>query len=379
MFDIQQISNIIMHQQLFYGYILLQMNKILDNDLPYMACVSCGNDGEINLLYNSILLSQLTLNQQYAVIQHQIKHIAHGHIYFLNRLYNQDKKLVNIAMDMSINCTIQDIPNNAILPKHFSLPNYQTCQFYYQHLLNDDKNKIQKILSINKLNVIDHSQLSNIKQNINKQFVQDAIQVAKTAGVNTDNYSKYLQWIKCKSKVNWNIILKSNISKLTIPSDNIQSTKNKISRRFKTIPGSKKTYQYNNILVLLDTSGSMTQIMLSNMLTQIYNMSRLVNKIIVVQFDTTLKQPIIWNNKIKFKLTGRGGTVFNNDMIQYINLMYKDYIKIIITDGEIIGLQNMLQLILGKIIWLLTKKQSFNLLSQLNEFKHKLILYNTID
>ena len=350
MFDILQISNIIVQQDIFYGYILLQMNKICDNDFKSLAGVRSNNNGQIDLIYNEKLLSKLTLNQQLAVIQHQIKHIAHGHIHFLQRLYDANKLLSNIAMDMAINCTIDDLPKKCLYPSLYGFPNNQTCQFYYQKLLTKTQAYIKDILAKQDITVNDHEQLNNIPESICGEIVQQSLQAATLAGYNTAGLEKILGWMKKKGKLKWNKILKSNISKLTIPSDNIQSTKNKTSRRFGSIPGFKKTYQYNNILVLLDTSGSMSSSVISNILTQIYNMSHLVKTIEVVQFDVSLKPPIKWNNKIQFNLIGRGGTHFTDQMINEINKKYKNWIKIVMTDGQINNIQNMFTNIVGQLI-----------------------------
>ena len=68
-----------------------------------------------------------------------------GHVLFLNRLYNSNHYIANLAMDMAINPTIKNLPKSCVLPKQFNLKDYQSCEFYYNELMKEYEKQMQAL------------------------------------------------------------------------------------------------------------------------------------------------------------------------------------------------------------------------------------------
>ena len=79
---------------------------------------------------------------------HEIEHVIRLHMpRFKNKIKGNPllKKKANMAMDLAINCTIQEdlLPSWVLFPRQYDFPDHQTAEWYYQHLPEVLVNPIQ--------------------------------------------------------------------------------------------------------------------------------------------------------------------------------------------------------------------------------------------
>lgn len=112
-------------------------------------------------------------------------------------------------------------------------------------------------------------------------------------------------------------------------------TRRKESRRIPGMPGIRiKTKK--RVLVLIDTSASVTNNEIFECRNELYHIQKLGFKVDVCEVDTAIGPDSIYEFKGKFRdyVTGRGGTNFDPG-IAYANSVYKKYsCAIYMTDGE---------------------------------------------
>jgi predicted metal-dependent peptidase len=94
----------------FYGLFCLSLPKKITKDIPTLCITKEGINCQLNI--NPDFWAQHTDNEQIALLEHELSHIAFQHMFMVNSFSNT--KLFNIAADCEINSYIDNLPKGGI-------------------------------------------------------------------------------------------------------------------------------------------------------------------------------------------------------------------------------------------------------------------------
>lgn len=332
-----------------FGSVFLYLNKKETKTLPTMA-VGVTRRVDLALYYNPDFVNGLTHEELKAVLIHESMHVLLHHIARASH-FNYGMKGFNIAADMAINCSIQNLPQGALYPKTFSLPDHEAAEWYYRKLKEQAEKSGQSVEEMAGAKgglVDDHSMWGDCDDDVVKEKIrgiaQKAIKEQEQKGwgsIPGDVVAKVLA--ANRSVVNWKKEVRYFINKLVLHGH--KSTRSRINRREQSLkinrvpelqdvylnPGKRKHYT-SRLLVAIDTSGSVSNENLSEFVDEINGMINHV-QCDYICFDTQLYgEPKPFSKKAKHvEVKGRGGTSFE-PICEYIDKAGYDGL-IIMTDG----------------------------------------------
>jgi len=343
------ISKLITFYPLF-GTVFLYLNKRQTVQMPTMA-VGITRRVDLALYYNPDFVKKLTHDEIKAVLIHEAMHVLLHHISRAGH-YGYTMKGFNIAADMAINCSIQNLPEGALYPKSFGMPDHEAAEWYYRKL-KDEAEKQGK--SVNEMAgekgglVDDHSMWGECEDDIVKEKIRGiarkAIKEQEKEGwgnIPGDIIARVLA--ANRSVVNWKKELRYFINKLVAHGS--RTTRSRLNRREQSSmidrvpelqdiylnPGKRKHYT-SRILVGIDTpSGSVCDKELSEFVDELNGLISHV-QCDYICFDTQMYgDPKPFTKKAKeVDIKGRGGTSFY-PICEYIDEAQYDGL-IIMTDG----------------------------------------------
>jgi predicted metal-dependent peptidase len=135
-------------EQPFIGGVLQCMNIKVSDQVPTAGVYFDYKVKKFQTLVNPGFFEELSLNQQVALLKHEIYHILYKHVYV--NLERFDKMRLNIAMDLVINQKIKNLPKGAMLIENFKddkdvlFPEDRHFECYYDLLTDDAKTKVPK-------------------------------------------------------------------------------------------------------------------------------------------------------------------------------------------------------------------------------------------
>lgn len=298
------------------------LETVITDSIPYGA-----TDGN-NLYINPETFVKLTDQEQVFLLAHEALHVAYLH---MARRDSRDPELFNIACDYVINLELHSqgfkmIDGGLLDPKYKDM----SAEEVYDLLLNQS-NPIPQ-------DPIGSDLIENTKDVTN--ITAKVIQAVHTAQ-RTDAYGSVPNGIKRfmddlhKSKVNWKTVLK----RFLLDAGKADYTWNKPNRRLLNqgfyLP-SINSYGLSKLTFAIDTSGSVTDGMFNQFISEISYVFKQLNPEVIdlMLFDTEVKlhQEVKSVSELKkVKFTGYGGT----DLTDTINTFNKTNSKalIVITDG----------------------------------------------
>ena len=113
----------------FYGQFLLQFRRRSDHGHKAIGVTIC--DGIPTLSLNAERFQLFSAAEQEALLEHQIKHILHLHP---SRRRERNPRGWDLACDLAINQTIDQLPPEAAQPGRFHLPEGLAAEEYYARL-----------------------------------------------------------------------------------------------------------------------------------------------------------------------------------------------------------------------------------------------------
>lgn len=114
----------------FYGQFLLQFRRRTDPGAKALGVTI--SDGTPTLTLNSDHFALFSPPEQEALLEHLIKHVLHLHP---SRRKERNPRFWDLACDMAINQTIDNLPPEAVQPERFRLPENLAAEEYYAQLL----------------------------------------------------------------------------------------------------------------------------------------------------------------------------------------------------------------------------------------------------
>jgi predicted metal-dependent peptidase len=340
----------------FYGLFLIGINKKYTDALP-TAGVSKHGIG-MQLAINPNFFSDLSEDHRFGLIKHELLHIAFGHLVIRDRYPNA--KLFNIAADLEINQYILEskLPEGGLLLSSFpelNLPVKAGTKEYYDILNQAQEDGTSPSLDslmdqMNGETPYDHATWDEFddlseaeKKLVQKQVEHQLKEVAETTIKKNGNIPGELSEVINRlmhvepAKFDWKGYLRRFIGNSSIVYT--KKLRRKYNKRYSGNPGLKIKFK-NNILVGVDTSGSVNNDELKEFMSELCHMHKTGHKITVAQCDTSLNSVKEFNPKHNWEIHGRGGTDFQ-PVIDHFNENKGQYTALIyLTDGEAYSPEN---------------------------------------
>ena len=334
----------------FYGLFLIGLNKTFRKDLP-TAGVSKHGIG-VQLAVNPEFFDNLNELHRIGLLKHELLHISFGHLVMRDKFPN--KKLFNIAADLEINQYIDSdyLPEGGITMDMFKDLNLDTragTTYYYEKLDEADKNgQCQTLQSL--LNQMDgDSQYDHktwdefdelteadkklIQKQVEHQLKETAEQTEKRRGNIPGELAELISKLRTiePPSFDWKGYLRRFVGNSSV--SYTKKLRRKYNKRYIENPGLKVKFK-NNILVGVDTSGSVSNSELKEFMNELTHMHKTGHKITVAQCDTQINSVEEFNPRKDWEIKGRGGTSFQ-PVVDLFNKKRGVYTALIyLTDGE---------------------------------------------
>lgn len=352
---IEKICKKLIIKEPFWGLFMLGLNKRISTRIPTMAVAKSGIG--VELLVNPSFWESLSDTEQMAILLHELHHLCFEHI-FMGKDF-ADHERFNIACDAEVNCYIEGLPPNDghVDCRNYGLEEKQGAKYYYNHLpvfqnpqlpggagggqgtgqqqgnngvptpnLSDDHSTWKEFAHESE------AEKELVKGQIEGMIKQAAIQTLKQRGTIPGEMQEIVSKImKEKPRIfDW----KSKFRRMlgTEIEVKLKKTYHRESKRFTGSPGLKFKKRVN-VLVGVDTSGSVSKKELEEFFSEISHISKAGAKVTVAEFDARISSVWEFKGLQDIKITGRGGTDFE-PMIEYWKQHKKDYtVFVLFTDG----------------------------------------------
>jgi predicted metal-dependent peptidase len=352
--DLSKIAKKLMLDEPFYGLFLLTLNKRENTNIP-TACVSLQGINQ-SLEINPEYWNSLPELQRIGLLKHELLHIMFHHFLLDTTMY-PDAKLRNIAADIEINQFIDkqnkskdwlgltSVPN-LVLPEKAGTRVYydmikdkaSTCPQVQEWLdgLGDDSDEFADGHGM----WGDPNMDEATKKLIGKQLEHQVKEIAEHLDKKGSNFRGTLpgtlvEWIDSLFELpvpvtDWKSYFKRFISS----SDKVvtKKSRNKYNKRFPGNPALKIKHK-KNILVAIDTSGSVSSENLVEFLGQLLHIHKTGHEVTVMECDAKITNIFKYKGDKEIAITGRGGTDFQ-PAIDYFNQHIQTYNTLVFfTDG----------------------------------------------
>lgn len=327
--------------QPIYGEVFMALNKRESTKVPTMG-VGVVDKVNLALYYNPDFVESLENSELMAVLKHEALHVLLHHL-TRSRHFKYNPTGYNVAADLAINCNIEGLPDNALFPVKFELPENQSAEWYYEKLKSetgDDGEGIPDFIEGKGELIDDHTMWEDFDKELIEEKVRQvadkAIKKQMEKGGFGDMPGSLVDQIISlnKPKVQWFKEIRRFVQKSVIRGK-MQTRKRDNRRTGESYPhlnpGSKRNTT-SKLLVALDTSGSITDAQLRSFVTELNGLVHLVETH-VIQFDTIIHgDPVELTKKVSsFEIRGRGGTCFEPAINMFIEQGYDGLIMF--TDG----------------------------------------------
>lgn len=345
--EVGKIGKLLMFNEPFYGFFLLNLNKQFSKSLP---TAGVGKQGINQMLYiNPEFWDNLSNEHKLGLLKHELLHICFFHL-TTRDIYN-DKLLFNIAADLEINQYIKPewLPEGGITMNSFptlTLDVKAGTNYYYHELLKNHNSSdpdpgLESMLS-RRIDIHESwKEFDNLTDTEKKLIISQAEHILKNSA---ENIMKSRGTIPGELKVkidelfaiaepvfNWKAYLRRKLG----ASQEIYTKKSrrKFSKRFEGAAGIKVKNKHH-VLVGVDTSGSVSNSELEEFFSEIYHLYKAGTRVTIVECDASIGDIYEYKGKFKGSVTGRGGTMFD-PVVEYYNQNKSKYTTLVyFTDGE---------------------------------------------
>lgn len=341
--EIEKAFKKLLIQQPFYGLFSLSLPKTITTEIPTLAVAKKGLYPE--LLINPEFWAEHTDEEQVALLQHELSHIALQHM-FMSEFFPNARQF-NIAADLEVNSYIDNLPKSGLRAKQFNLEDGKGAKYYYEHIpeqpeQGQDPQQGQGQPQFGE-GQGDHSKWKDFKNlpeaakqliqsNINTMLKNTAEQINKQRGTIPGELTEIIEKLtKPKPEIfNWKAYFRRMLG--SIYDINIKLTRKKPSKRFDGSAGIKHKKKVS-ILVAVDTSGSVNDHELQDFFSEINHIHRAGGRVTIIQCDTQITQVSEYDGINIPKITGRGGTDFQPPIDYYLEHKHEYEALIYFTDG----------------------------------------------
>jgi len=345
--DFKEVHMYLLSNYPFYYGLLQQCRITFDSKTQYIAYVKVST--KMEMVINPKAFSNFSTAEQAGLIVHEMQHLFKDHIKQSNlkqvealadKMGSEPNHMqANIAMDAEINPFISEIVNSNILgpnapvsskfkgvnPSDFNLDRGDSWFNYYIQL---EDNKDVKQMKKNQKTIDDaleraapgpggpHQNHEYFKDSTKDgklldEIVANAAERAKalSSGHTPSEVEKFLIEHEMSKELPWNIILKQFMQSLI--SVNTKNTWKKVNRRFRgKLPGAKRIPRLE-LLIGIDSSGSVSDDDLVKFYCEVDAINAVGNITIdVAVFDTVVHQREEYRKGFKASRICGGGTSF---------------------------------------------------------------------
>lgn len=330
----------------FYAHVIASLTRVFESRIETMA-VSFKSDRLFLTINPDFFLHKLSEPERVGVLKHEVLHILFKHLF---RGKRKNPFLENVAADLVVNQYVDPwpLPEGAILLTSFpelNLLKGQTMEYYYNELsklLNPDAEKKypESWGALNKCGenagnkgIHDFWQ-SHSEQESSDRILNRIIKAAQQKSADFGNLpldiQRVIKAISSPPKISWRQVLR--LFNASCSRTVLRSTRRKESKRFEGNPGSK-IKKLKNIVVAIDTSGSIDANLLGLFWSEILGIHRTGTSVTIIECDAEIKNTyVLKKTKTIPAFKGGGGTNFN-PVIEWVNKQAGYTGLIYFTDG----------------------------------------------
>ena len=350
--DLSKIGKQLMLSEPFYGVFLSTLNKVVRKDVPTAGV--CLQGINYQLAVNEEFWNSLPGDKpKIGLLKHELLHICFNHL--LDKDDYPDQELHNVAADIEINQYIAEeyYPSkDLLLPSSYpelNLPLKAGTKVYYgllkQALESGASPKLQQLMDGLKGEGLhptwgEFDGLSEADAKLAKSQLEHQIKEIlknqsgdKGRGFIPSELESFIDSILAETEpsYDWRSYFRRFAG--TSTRTYTKKTRRKLNKRFQENP-SLKIKTKKNVLVGIDTSGSVLNEDLARFFAEIHHMYKTGVTITVAEGDAAIHNIYEYKGKMPDFVTGRGGTDMN-PFIEYFNKHKEFNSLIILTDGYI--------------------------------------------
>ena len=306
----------LMTKSVFLSTICLSLKHAFTDKLP-----TAGTNG-ISILYNPEFLEKLTPQERTGLLAHEVWHVAFNH---LTRLGSRDKMLWNKAGDYVINYMLTQagftIPTGGLYDTRFK---DMSTEEVYNIIVNEDKaDHGGDDFEVDLLDAPEGSTPEDVNDKITDMIIKAQIQskiANKDKGEIPGEIARAIDDL-INPKLPWYEILQRFMSDL-VKDDYSWIKPNKRFYPNYYLP-SQQSYTIGQVVVAIDTSGSVSQAEITKMLSEIENIRDTFQpqKLTIIDCDAEIHNVYDvekYDNILELEFHGHGGTDFQ-PVIDYCN------------------------------------------------------------
>ena len=347
--DLSRIGKQLMFAEPFYGIFLSTLNKVIRDDVPTAGV--CKNGINYQLAVNEKFWASLDNDKKkIGLLKHELLHICFHHL--TDKDDFPDHELHNVAADVEINqyLTPEYYPTpDILLPSTFpelKLPLKAGTKKYYELLSKAEQEGTSPTLNAllddlreeglhptwKEFDSLSEADKKLVKAQIDHQ-IKSIVEGQRDMGFTPAELKGYIDSLfelKPQS-FDW----KGYFRRFFGTSTKIytKKTRRKLNKRFEENPA-LKIKQKKNVLVGVDTSGSVSNKDLIEFFNEIYHMWKTGISITIAEGDADISNVYEYDGKMPTFVTGRGGTNMN-PFVEYFNKNRQYNSLVILTDGFI--------------------------------------------
>lgn len=345
----------------FWGAVSINVDKSFNTKIPTAGVRVKPNSIDVELVINPNYWDSLTIDKQVGLIKHELSHLTFFHLWN----FGDNLAVDNIAKDIVVNQYIKksELPPDGVNLETFpelNLPPGKDFPYYYKALMDAlPKNKklqdmVKNIQDMKNYDVEpgdggDGGFAQDQFKNILKRVIEEDLK--RDRGLIPGQYHSIIDKLdeKIPDKMNWKSVVRNFAS--FAKSIRINITRNKMHKRLGFDYPGINIKRKTKILLGIDTSGSVSDLELTEFLKQIHLIYKTGIEITVVECDAKMYEPWVYNGKFKeFTFKGRGGTSFDPVLEFFMKGEYNGLIYF--TDG---GCSTNMK-ITKKVLWVVTPK-----------------------
>ncbi len=340
----------------FYHYILMGMKFIPDKKIRNLK-LSFSKEGDLVLYYNEEKLEKKDIRMIEALLIHEIMHIINQH-FLIRPKDNRDKKIWDLAMDASINQYIPEldafgVPLNVLVEEGhgtdndviFAVPPAwmigESAEVYHAWMIEEFEKKGRfdvEIVSDLREEVDSHEGLYDSDMPIEMILELTKDKIGKAFNIYESEIpsgvKRNVEILLKRPILNWKTILRRFVGVSVIGER--YTTPFRPNRRYDHLPGWKNEY-LPNIAVILDTSGSIIEEEISEFLSEVEKIAKVLETDFwLVQVDKSVQMVMKYRKGDwkDFEIIG-GGETDLQPAVNYVESKLKVEGKIIFTDGHV--------------------------------------------
>lgn len=268
---IKRLLQLVMMEEPGFGQVLAQTLKESDPSLPHPAAIRY-REGTYTLVYNPSSLFAHNEPDQVTILLHEVLHIVNFHHC---RWRNRDPFLWNLATDCAVNSLLlsrmsPELQEELILPLLWELPNNKSAEWYYTKLQGEDTAGIAS----------NHAHWYTVQAE-----PQEVHQLRERAGLEV-----------APTTVDWKSILMGKLRSYC-SAKKCYSAK-RFSRRYGKPPGKRRRRLPSPVVVVIDTSPSVSSTDLARFFDQIKAIKeQLKTQVTVIECSDSVKKEYIFEGK----------------------------------------------------------------------------------